>query len=52
MVEATRGSEDSGRGGEWSPKRDTMRTKDGKQQAVVIVTLSIQLTFSDPPMHK
>lgn len=31
VVEATRGSGDSERGGDWSPNRDTMRTKDGKQ---------------------
>lgn len=52
VVEATRGSEDNGRGREWSPNRDTMRTKDGKQQAVVIITLSIQLAFSEPLMHE
>lgn len=31
VVEMAQGSEDSGRGGDQSPNRDMMRTKDGKQ---------------------
>ena len=47
MVEAAQGKGDRGRVADGSTSRILMRMKDGKSQAVVIITLSIQLAFSD-----
>ena len=47
VVEAAQGKGDRGRVADGSTSRILMRMKDGKSQAVVIITLSIQLAFSD-----
>lgn len=52
LAQVAQGSGDSGRAGDRSTSRDILRTKDGKQSAAVTVTLSVQLSFSAPLIHK